>query len=84
MAVTDHGLVPGQVSPEQFDLLLAGTSIRGVELIAALRDHLVGGLSGTEAWSKHGVNKSQFSRRLGVVLAESQRAKRLSYFYPKE
>jgi len=84
MAATDHGLVPGQVSPEQFDLLLAGTSIRGVELIAALRDHLVGGLSGTEAWSKHGVNKSQFSRRLGVVLAESERAKRLSIFYRKE
>lgn len=83
MAEKDHGLLPGQVSPEQFDLLLAGTSIRGVELIAALRDHLVGGLSGTEAWSKHGVNKSQFSRRLSVVLEESARAKRLSEFYCK-
>ncbi|MBB3105252.1 PapB/FocB family fimbrial expression transcriptional regulator [Azomonas macrocytogenes] len=84
MAVVDHGLVPGQVDSEQFDLLLEGTSIRGVELIAALRDHLVGGLTGSEAWAKHGVNKSQFSRRLAVILAESARAKRLSYFYHKE
>lgn len=83
MAATDHGLVPGQVPPEQFDLLIAGTSIRGVALIAALRDHLVGGHTASEAWNKHGVNKSQFSRRLGVVLAESERAKRLSKFYLK-
>jgi hypothetical protein len=83
MAVTDHGLVPGKVPTEQFDLLLAGTSIRGAALIAALRDHLVSGLSGTEAWEKHGVNKSQFSRRLAVVLRESERAKKLSPFYQK-
>lgn len=83
MPVFDHGLVPGQVPAEQFELLLAGTGIRGVEVISALRDHLVEGLSGTEAWSKHGVNKSQFSRRLAVVLAESERAKKLSFFYLK-
>jgi hypothetical protein len=83
MAALDHGLVPGQVSPEHFDLLLAGTLIRGVALIAALRDHFVGGLSSSAAWDKHGVNKSQFSRRLAVILGESERAKKLSQFYQK-
>lgn len=77
----DHDLVPGQVPSTQFDLLLAGTSIRGVEVIAALRDHLVNGLSWTEAWTKYGVNKGQFSRRLIALQAESARAKRLSVYY---
>ncbi|WP_267400308.1 PapB/FocB family fimbrial expression transcriptional regulator [Pseudomonas sp. GM_Psu_2] len=77
----DHDLVPGQVPSAQFDLLLAGTSIRGAEVIAALRDHLVNGVTWTEAWTKHGVNKSQFSRRLSVLQAESARAKSLSVFY---
>lgn len=77
----DHDLVPGQVSSTQFDLLLAGTSIRGTEVIAALRDHLVNGVTWQEAWMKHSVNKSQFSRRLAVLQAESARAKSLSVFY---
>ncbi len=81
MSVADHGLVPGQVSVEQFNLLLAGTSLRGTKLINALRDHLVEGLSCSEAWNRHGVNQSQFSRRLAVLLKESERAKRLSGFY---
>ena len=83
MAVLDHGLVPGNVAPEQFEMLLAGTSIRGAALIAALRDHLIGGLSCSEAWAKHRVNKSQFSRRLAVILGESERVKKLSQFYHK-
>ncbi len=74
-------LEPGKVSGQQFDLLLAGTSIRGERVIAALRDHLVGGLSQTEAWEKHGVNKSQFSRRLDVIKKESLRAEQLAPFY---
>jgi len=81
MPAYDHGLVPGQVTTEQFELLLDGTSIRGIELIAALRSHLVDGLTATEAWTRHGVNKSQFSRRLSVIHAESDRARRLSVFY---
>lgn len=81
MSVADHGLVPGQVPAEQFELLLAGRKFSGSGLINALRDHLVGGLSCSEAWTRHGVNKSQFSRRLAALLEESARAKRLSRFY---
>jgi hypothetical protein len=83
MTVQDHGLVPGQVSPEQFDLLLAGTSIRGVGVIAALRDHLVEGLSPKQAWEKHTVNPSQFSLRLDAIRAESARVSKLCKFYVK-
>lgn len=83
MAVVGHCLVPGRVPAEQFDLLLAGTSIRGVGVIAALRDHLVGGLTPKQAWEKHAVNPSQFSLRLNAIQAESERASRLSKFYAK-
>lgn len=77
------GIVPGTVDPQHFDLLLDGTSIRGEKVIEALRDHLVSGCSASAAWQKHGVNKSQFSRRLSVVMAESKRAAELSKFYLK-
>ena len=83
MTVQDHGLVPGQVSPEQFDLLLAGTSIRGVGVIAALRDHLVEGLSPKQVWEKHAVNQSQFSLRLDTIRTESARVSKLCWVYGK-
>lgn len=84
MKTPDHGLEAGAVASKQFDLLLAGTSIRSEPLIDALRDHLVHGCTATEAWTKHGINPSQFSRRLAVIQAESERTKALSVFYPKE
>ncbi|MGP5108951.1 MULTISPECIES: PapB/FocB family fimbrial expression transcriptional regulator [Pseudomonas] len=83
MEIDVAGLVPGKVDVRHFELLLEGTSIRGEKVIEALRDHLVGGMTASAAWDKHGVNKSQFSRRLDVVLAESKRAAELSMFYPK-
>lgn len=83
MVDTDSGLIAGKVDPRHFELLLDGTSIRGPELIEALREHLVGGLSASEAWTKHGVNMSQFSRRLKVVREEHKRALALSEFYLK-
>jgi len=76
-------LIPGKVPEEQFELLLAGTSIRSEVLIAALCDHLVHGLRATDAWEKHGVNQSQFSRRLRVLQEESARVRALSRFYRK-
>ncbi|WP_257605305.1 adhesin biosynthesis transcription regulatory family protein [Pseudomonas sp. UMAB-40] len=76
-------LPPGKVSEEQFDLLMAGTSIRGPKVILALRDHLVGGLSQKAAWEANDVNKSQFSRRLLVLFVESRRVRKLSKFYRK-
>lgn len=78
-----HGLLPGKVPVEQFDLLLDGTSIRGEAVKAALRDHLVNGLAPVEAWKKHDVNKSQFSLRLKGLLSDSERFAKLSKFYDK-
>lgn len=82
MATTNAGLIAGKVDPRHFELLLEGTGIRSPALIEALREHLVGGLSASEAWTKHGVNMSQFSRRLDVIRAEHRRAAALSEFYP--
>lgn len=83
MATGKNELVPGRVAPRHFELLLSGTSIRGEKVIEALHDHLVLGLGQAAAWEKHGVNRSQFSRRLDVIMAEHDRAVELSKFYRK-
>jgi len=83
MVDTDSGLIAGKVDPRHFELLLEGTSIRAPALIEALREHLVDGLSASDAWTKHGVNMSQFWRRLDVIKEEHRRAAALSKFYPK-
>jgi hypothetical protein len=75
------GLTPGQVAERHFELLLDGTSIRGEEIIEALRDYLVKGVPLTEAWKKHDLNPSQFYRRLKVIQTESTRAHALSAYY---
>ena len=77
-------LQPGSLSPEHFELLISGTSIRGKAVIAALRDHLVGGLTQVEAFTKHGVNRSQFSRRLQGVRDMDELAMALSKYYPRQ
>lgn len=75
------GLKPGTVAERHFELLLDGTSIRGEEIIEALRDYLVKGVPLTEAWKKHDLNPSQFYRRLKVIQTESTRAHALSVYY---
>lgn len=80
-AIDEAGLIPGKVSEEQFELLMDGTSIRGDAVSKALKDHLVHGLTPVEAWEKHEVNRSQFSRRLSGLLEVSTRARKLSQFY---
>ncbi|MBX8556966.1 adhesin biosynthesis transcription regulatory family protein [Pseudomonas cichorii] len=57
-------LTPGDVDAEHFDLLLSDTKTSGKKVIAALRDHLVHGLSAKEATDKHVVTQSQFYNRL--------------------
>lgn len=73
-------LVPGCVPLEQFDLLLSGTRISG-GVLKALEDYLVHGRSYKAAWESHGVNPSQFSRRLQTLRKESERASRLAKYY---
>ncbi|HEJ4407781.1 TPA: adhesion biosynthesis transcriptional regulator [Pseudomonas aeruginosa] len=74
-------LKPGHVEQEQFELLLAGTSIRSVKVINALRDHLVSGVPGKDAWSQNGASKAQFYLNLGVIKEESERSRKLAPFY---
>lgn len=57
-------LKPGEVNAEHFELLLSDTKTSGEKVIAALRDHLVYGLTAKEATDKHGVTPSQFYNRL--------------------
>lgn len=57
-------LTPGEVDEEHFELLLSDTKTSGKKVIAALRDHLVCGLSAKEATDKYGVTPSQFYNRL--------------------
>lgn len=73
-------LMPGCMPLEQFDLLLSGTRISGC-VLEALRDYLVYGHSYKEAWEGHGVNPSQFSRRLQTLRKESERASQLAKYY---
>lgn len=81
MATKDQRLEFGKVPLEQFNLLLAGTSINSKTVISALRDHFVGGLSQKEAGLKHGVNLAQVSTRVKLLQAENERAAKLSKFY---
>ncbi len=74
-------LVPGQVSNEQFHLLLVGTSIRGEKVIKALREHLVNGTAKGRSVAMHGANFSQFSVRLSTLHEENERISRMVKFY---
>ena len=60
-------LESGALNSKSFDLLLSLTSIRSEPLIEALRDYYVNGLTKSEAYTKHGVDKTIFSRRLPIV-----------------
>jgi hypothetical protein len=74
-------LIAGSVTPEHFVMLLDGTSIKGAAVIAALSDHLVGGMTATAVIEKHGLNKAHFYTRLKIVKAAHEYAARISKFY---
>ncbi|WP_257292469.1 adhesin biosynthesis transcription regulatory family protein [Endozoicomonas sp. ONNA1] len=60
-------LEQGSLNDEAFELLLGLTSIRSEPLIEALRDHYVFNLSKSASYTKHGVDKTIFSRKLRVL-----------------
>jgi hypothetical protein len=76
-----YDLVPGNVPAEQFDLLLAGTDIRGPKVREALRQHLVNGLTPKEACEQTGANRGQFSLRFKAIQDENGRVVNLLKFY---
>ncbi|WP_289228133.1 PapB/FocB family fimbrial expression transcriptional regulator [Pseudomonas syringae] len=71
----------GSVPAEQFELLIAGTDIRGPKVREALRQHLVCGLTPKEACELTGANRGQFSLRLKVLEDENSRVVSLIRFY---
>lgn len=78
----DHGLIPGEVAPEQFWGLLALTRVEPDSKAGqALYDHYVGGADHIEAPKKHGIGASQFGRRMEAIEKASAIAKRLAPFY---
>jgi len=67
MEIEEINLEAGSLDNEGFDILLSLTSMRSEKTIDALRDYYVNGLSKSEAYTKHGVDKTIFSRRLPVM-----------------
>lgn len=67
MAKKKTTLESGELNNKSYDLLLSLTSIRSEPLIAALRDYYVKGLTKSAAYTKHGVDKTIFSRKLPVI-----------------
>lgn len=74
-------LKKGEVPEEQFYYLLQLTGIRSENLILALKDHLINGLTGSQACEKYHVNKGLFSRRLTVIKSTNKIVKELIKFY---
>lgn len=72
-----RSFAPGTMPDAVFVELIAGTKIESETLTAALRDHLVHGLTKTVSAQRHGVNQSQFSKRLKSVMADAQRIGRI-------
>lgn len=60
-------LIQGGESEQRFDLLLSLTKISSKNVIDALRDHLVVGLSDITAAGINGVPRSNFSRALAAL-----------------
>ena len=79
----EAALIPGEVAPEHFDVLLSFTGIRGEALIAALRAHFVDGLSQRDAIQQTGVNQSLLSRKTAALQETSERAAVASKYYRK-
>ncbi|WP_219096271.1 adhesin biosynthesis transcription regulatory family protein [Pseudomonas sp. UMAB-40] len=74
-------LIVGSVTEEHFLMLLDGTKISGEAVVAALRDHLVGGMTAKAVIEKHDLNKSHFYTRLTKIKAAHEYAARISKFY---
>ncbi len=77
-------LKPGSVNENHFNYLLDCTRIEGTAIVSALYDHLVMGLGKAEAYRKHGVNVSQFSRRLKTVHQVSEIVEKMVPYYANE
>ena len=60
-------LESGSLNKKSFDLLLSLTSIRSEPLIKALKAYYVDGLTKSEAYTKFGVDKTIFSRKLPLI-----------------
>jgi hypothetical protein len=67
MAIKNQVLESGSLNKKSFELLLSLTGIRSVPLIKALKAYYVDGLTKSEAYTKYGVDKTIFSRKLPLI-----------------
>lgn len=68
---------PGTVPEAVFDEIVAGTKISSEKLAAALKDHLVHGLTQQQACNNHQVNPGQLSLRLKSFRKAAERYSRV-------
>lgn len=76
-------LTQGSLNDEAFELLLSLTSIRSEPLIEALRDYYVGGLTKSQAYTKHGADKTSFSRKLSLLAQIFETVRAFNKIYTK-
>jgi len=83
-SVKEPGLIPGEVTPQHFDVLLSFTGIRGEVLVAALRGHFVNGWPQRDAIQRTGVNQSLLSRKAAALQAMNDRLQDAAKYYRNE
>jgi hypothetical protein len=74
----------GEFTPEHFEMLVGGTSIRGKKVLPALEEHLVRGTPKGQSCKMHNANFSQFSTCLRTVMQENDRVENMVKFYPEQ
>ncbi|MBJ9260672.1 transcriptional regulator [Citrobacter amalonaticus] len=76
-------LVPGDVSENQFWLLIEISSIHSVKVIKALKEHLVSGLSKRDICERHCMNAGYLSTSLNRLYYINERVQQLVPYYSR-
>lgn len=71
----------GMMSDSHFNELVDATKIRGVNIISALYEYLVNGHRKIDAYKKHKVDVSHFTKRLASLKKMHEHAEILSKYY---
>lgn len=74
-------LVPGKVSREHFQYLMALSRIRGKKINIALEEHLVNGKSRKEIFESYDITPGYFSLKLSQVKQCSRMVWEMFHFY---
>ncbi|ENR1882774.1 transcriptional regulator [Escherichia coli] len=78
---SQHVIIPGAVSEEQFWLLIELSSIHSNKIIMALFEHLVRGSSRKDICDAHNVNNGYLSTSLKRLYRVNELVRSLSVYY---